>query len=319
VLSCIGSRWQQRERRISKQFIGNESNLFINEVKMKYLLAAMRPHQWLKNFFIFLPLIFGQKLLDIGLCLRILYVFVGFSLVASAIYLLNDIMDIEQDKLNPEKRNRPIASGKVTISKAAITALVLITAGLIGAFTLNKNCAYVIIIYIILNFLYMKFLKKVMIIDIFCVGAFFYIRILIGGLISGVELSNWIIICGVLLALFLALNKRRHDLGVFDKQGIAFSRYNPQLIDRMISIISSSVVMAYILYATDARTIERFGTNRLIYTVPFVFYGVLRYLYIVDTKRLGGDPARILIGDGKMQLNLALWLVASISVIYFKI
>lgn len=165
----------------------------------------------------------------------------------------------------------------------------------------------------------MKFLKNAVIIDVFCIGAFFYIRILIGGLIGGIELSNWIIMCTVLLALFLAFNKRRHDLDVSSKHRPVFEKYNQHFIDRMISVTSSSVVMSYALYVMDAKTIERFGTNHLFYTVPFIFYGVLRYLYIIDTKWWGGDPARILIGDYNMQLNLVLWIAVSIGVIYFKL
>lgn len=286
---------------------------------MRFLLIAMRPYQWLKNFFIFLPLVFGQRLLDLPLFLKTLYVFFAFSLVASSMYLINDILDIKQDRLHPEKRNRPIASGKIGILSSIILALILIIIGLTWSFILNKNCGFIFIVYIALNYLYMKLLKNAVIIDVFCIGAFFYLRILIGGTISGVELSNWIIMCTVLLALFLAFNKRRYDLEVSSKHRPVFSKYNQYFIDRMISVISSCVVMVYALYVMDPKTVERFKTNHLIYTIPFVLYGLLRYLYLIDTKWWGGDPAKILIGDYKMQLNLALWLTVCVGVIYFRL
>jgi 4-hydroxybenzoate polyprenyltransferase len=245
--------------------------------------------------------------------------FAAFSLIASAIYLVNDIIDLEQDRLHPQKSLRPFASGKISILNSYIMAVVLITSGLIGAFILDINCGFVCIIYIVLNYVYMKFLKNAVIIDVFCIGVFFYTRLLIGGMAIGAELSNWIIMCSVLLALFLAFNKRRYDFEVSDKNRPVLEKYNQYFIDRMISVISACVVMAYALYAMDAKTIERFGTTHMIYTVPFVFYGVLRYLYVMDNKWWGGDPAKILIGDYKMQLSLALWLGVSIGVIYFKL
>jgi 4-hydroxybenzoate polyprenyltransferase len=248
-----------------------------------------------------------------------LYMFAAFSLVASAVYLVNDIIDIKQDKLHPQKSKRPFASGKVGILNSYIMAAVLMTLGLVGAFILDKNCGVVSIIYVLLNFLYMKSFKNIVIIDVLCIGAFFYLRLLIGGITIGAELSNWIVICSVLLALFLAFNKRRYDFEVSNKNGLVLEKYNQYFIDRMITVTSASVIMAYTLYTIDARTIERFGTAHLIYTVPFVLYGVLRYLFVMDSECWGGDPARILLGDYKMQLSLALWLGVSIGVIYYKL
>jgi len=288
-------------------------------MNLRYLFTAMRPYQWLKNFFIFLPLVFGQKLMDLEVFLKTSGIFFAFSLAASAMYLINDILDREEDKLHPEKRNRPIASGKVNIYAAGLIAAALFLVSFIWTFALNAKCGFVLLAYLILNISYMKFLKNAVIIDVFCIGAFFYIRILAGGIISGVELSNWMIMCTVLLALFLAFNKRRYDLEVSKNHRLVFQKYNQYFIDRMISVVSTSVIMAYTLYVMDVQTIQRFGTNHLIYTVPFVYYGVLRYLYVIDTKWWGGDPAKILIGDYKMWLTVGLWLGSAIAVIYFKV
>ncbi len=286
---------------------------------MKHLFLALRPHQWLKNLLILLPLVFGQQLLNLSAFLKTVSIFFIFCLVSSAVYLINDIIDLESDKKHLTKKKRPLASGKITVFQAKTTAFILGIVGMVLSFILDMHAGWVIIVYIALNYTYMKTLKKAIIIDVFCIGAFFYLRILAGAITSNVVLSNWIIMCTVLLALFLAFNKRRYDLEVSKDSRTVFSKYSISFIDRMISVISASIVIVYTLYVMDASTIERFGTNHLIYTVPFVYYGVFRYLYLIDTKSLDGDPARILISDYKIQINLALWLIVSIAVIYFKV
>lgn len=286
---------------------------------MKHLFLALRPHQWLKNLLILLPLVFGQQLLNLSAFLKTVSIFFIFCLVSSAVYLINDIIDLESDKKHLTKKKRPLASGKITVFQAKTTAFILGIVGMVLSFILDMHAGWVIIVYIALNYTYMKTLKKAIIIDVFCIGAFFYLRILAGAITSNVVLSNWIIMCTVLLALFLVFNKRRYDLEVSKDSRAVFSKYSVSFIDRMISVISTSIVIVYTLYVMDASTIERFGTNHLIYTVPFVYYGVFRYLYLIDTKSLDGDPARILISDYKIQINLALWLIVSIAVIYFKV
>ena len=286
---------------------------------MKYLLLSMRPHQWTKNLFIFLPLIFGQQLFNFEAFLKTFFMFFLFTLAASAIYLINDIVDLENDKKHYEKCLRPLASGKITIFQAKVFAIIFGSMSIILSILLDTYAGLTIIIYIALNYLYMKVLKNAVIIDVFCIGAFFYFRILAGSITTDVVLSNWIILCTVLIALFLAFNKRRYDLKVSKNNSLIYTKYSRYFIDRMISIISSSIVIAYTLYAMDANTIARFGTNHLIYTVPFVYYGLFRYLYLVDRKGSGGDPARILLKDFKTSLNLVLWIIMCVVVIYFNL
>ena len=286
---------------------------------MKYLLLSMRPHQWTKNLFIFLPLIFGQQLFNFEAFLKTFFMFFLFTLAASAIYLINDIVDLENDKQHQEKCHRPLASGKITVSQAKVAAFILSGISIPLSFLLNIYAGCVIVIYIALNYVYMKILKNAVIIDVFCIGAFFYFRILAGSIATDIMLSNWIILCTVLIALFLAFNKRRYDLKVSKSGSLIYTKYSRYFIDRMISIISSSIVIAYTLYSMDSKTIEKFETAHLIYTVPFVYYGLFRYLYLVDKKGTGGDPARILLKDYKMSLNIVLWIIMCIVIIYFKL
>ena len=286
---------------------------------VKNLFLAMRPHQWAKGIFIFLPIVFGGQLFDLPVFLRTFYMFVLFSLMASAMYLVNDIIDLEEDRQHPEKRNRALASGKITVLQAKITAAALVLIAVPGSFFLNIHGGYLILVYLSANYLYMRYLKHAVIIDVFCIGLFFYLRILAGGIASDVVLSNWIIMCTVLLALFLGFNKRRYDLEYSKGDRPVLEKYNISFIDRMISVIASSLIVAYTLYVMDAATIARFQTDNLIYSVPFVYYGIFRYIYLMETKWFGGDPARIMFRDYKIQITMALWLAVCIAVIYFKI
>lgn len=286
---------------------------------LKYIFKAMRPHQWLKNSFILLPLVFGQQLFNMGPLLNTFYILIFFSLVSSSIYMLNDIIDIDEDRQHPEKSKRPLASGKLTTTQAKIAAFVLLAISLPGSFLVNPYAGIVVLLYIFLNYLYSQYLKHAVIIDVFCIGAFFYLRILLGSITGDVALSNWIVICTFLLALFLGFNKRRYDIEFSKKTRPVFSKYNKYFIDRMISVISSSIVVTYALYAMDPATRERFGTDHLIISIPFVYYGIFRYLYLMDMKWFGGDPANVLVRDYKMIINMSLWLSVSIGVIYFKL
>ncbi len=285
---------------------------------MKYLLLSMRPHQWAKGVFIFFPLIFGQKLLDPQAFLNTLAAFFYFAFAASAMYLINDISDVAEDRNHPEKQHRPLAAGKITVKQAVILAATLIIISFIWSFLQNALAFYIIVFYIILNFVYTKFLKHCVIIDIFCIGAFFYLRILLGGVAANIVLSNWLIMCTILLALFIGFNKRRYDLEYSKNPKLVFSKYNISFLDRMISIIGSCLILSYSFYVINPETIEHFGTKNLIYSIPFAYYGVFRYMYLIDSKWFGGDPAKIVLGDYKIQLTVFLWLLTCSFVIYVK-
>lgn len=288
---------------------------------MGYLFFALRPKQWIKNLFMFLPLVFGKKLFIFPVNLKAVIAFSLFSMTAGVAYLINDIMDFEKDKLHPAKSLRPIAAGKISMKKAAIAACILGFLCVILSFILDVYFGWVIAAYLIFNFIYTKILKEIVIIDVFCIGGFFLLRIIAGGIIAEVEISHWIIFMTVFLALFLGFNKRRQELEILEGKPAfhrsVLARYSTYFIDQMIIVITSSIVVTYILYTVDSRTVSVFRTKHLIYSIPFVYYGIFRYLYLIHKRGSDGDPTRVLFSDGKLQLNLVLWIVVCIAVIYF--
>ncbi|MCF7908129.1 MAG: decaprenyl-phosphate phosphoribosyltransferase [Candidatus Omnitrophica bacterium] len=290
---------------------------------MKNFLYSIRPRQWIKNSFILLPLIFGKKLFSYPANLDAVIAMVLFSMTSGAVYLFNDLIDVRNDRVHPLKKFRPIASGKLSIANALIAAIILSFLSIGLAFVLNRYLGLVMLIYLLFNLIYTKVLKNFVIVDVFCVGGFFLLRIIAGSVATGIEMSHWIILMTVLLALFLGFIKRRQELIILQKKAVlhrkVLSKYSVYFIDQMIAVLTSSMVVIYMLYTVDTRTINAFGSNHLMYSLPFVYYGIFRYLYIIHQRFKHGDPTRILFADLKLQLNLALWCIVCILVIYFGI
>lgn len=290
---------------------------------MENLLKAMRINQWVKNLIIFMPLVFGQKFFEFPVNLKVLIAFFLFSFMTSAVYITNDLIDVKEDSLHPFKKYRPIPHGKISIGKAKGFVLVLAVISTSLGCLLNFKFGFLLVGYLLLNLVYSLFLKKLVIIDIFCVGLFFLIRIIAGTVITNVEYSYWMIFMLFLLAMFLGFNKRRQEV-VLAKENAASQRhvltkYDPYFIDQMIAVTTSSIVVAYMLYTVDERTVSEFGTNHLIYSIPFVYYGIFRYLYVVHMKNMGEDPTSVVIKDLPMQANILIWFIICLLVIYFKI
>ena len=287
---------------------------------MKYLLISMRFKQWIKNMFIFLPLIFGKKLFVYPANMKTVLAFFLFSIAASAVYLINDIIDYEKDKAHPTKKKRPIASGELNQTKAAIASIILCAIAVVASYFLDKNFCVIIFVYLTANLFYSKILKEAVIIDVFCVSVFFLLRVVAGGIVAETEISHWLIIMTALIALFLGLNKRRQELLISPEEPearrVVLDKYSTYFIDQMIAVITSSVVIAYMLYTVDERTVSVFGTKNLIYSVPFVYYGIFRYLYLIHKANEDGDPTRMFLSDVKMQLNVVLWFIVCAMVIY---
>ncbi|HQO58811.1 MAG TPA: decaprenyl-phosphate phosphoribosyltransferase [Candidatus Omnitrophota bacterium] len=281
------------------------------------IFKALRPHQWVKSAFVFLPLIFGSKLFEPQAFLKTLGMSVVFALASSAVYLLNDIYDLEEDKKHPDKCTRPLAAGLMTGRQAVLLIMALSAVSLSCAYFLNSRAAGILLVYFFLNLVYSRYLKRIVIIDVFCIGVFYYLRIAAGGIVSEVSLSSWILICSVLLALFIGFNKRKYDLDFGPQNNGGGDTYTRYYIDRMISIIASSLIMSYALYVMDKETVAKFHTQALIYTVPLAYYGIFRYIYLVDMRLLGGDPVRILWKDHVLKLTVLLWLIVCAAVIYF--
>jgi len=280
----------------------------------------LRPKQWVKNLFILLPLIFGQKLFSFPENLRAVFVFGIFSLASSAGYILNDIFDRNYDRTHPVKRLRPVASGKVSVQSAWIICVLLAFSSIGLSFGLGWDVALVLLTYMGANLLYTLFFKRLVLIDVFCLALFTCLRIVAGTVVTGVIYSHWMIIMAVLLALFLGFQKRRNELGNQEETGTVtrpvLYKYSQHFIDQVVSVLTSSIVVTYMLYTFDKGTVDKIGSTHLMYSIPFVYYGVFRYLYIIHKLGFGEDPTVILFIDRMTQLNLLLWLIVCTSVIY---
>jgi 4-hydroxybenzoate polyprenyltransferase len=277
----------------------------------------MRPHQWIKNGFVFLGLVFGHGWEDASLVADVLALFAAFCLVSSAVYVMNDIADRDADRLHPVKRSRPIAQGEVGVGRAIALCIGLGLAGLALAATVSLSALLIVAAYVGLNFAYSAGLKHVAILDVFLIAGGFMLRILAGTMGVGIAPSKWLLLCGLMLTLFLGFCKRRAELiAVTDNgnangataQRAALDGYSKPLLDRLIAVSVAGAAIGYALYTVDADTIALHGTDRLILTLPFVLYGLFRYLQVVYSKGGGGDPAWEMLRDPHLIAATAGWL-----------
>jgi 4-hydroxybenzoate polyprenyltransferase len=285
------------------------------------LLAAMRPRQWTKNLLVFAGLIFSRSVHDPVLVGRSTAAFVLFCLLSGGIYLINDVVDADRDRNHPQKRHRPIASGRLTAPVALAVGIALLAGASLAAFLLSTGFGVVAVAYAALLSAYSAGLKHVVIVDTLIIAAGFVLRALAGVVVLDVELSNWLILCTILLALFLTFGKRRHELlaleeGAADHRPI-LEEYSPQLLDQMIAVVTASTLMAYALYTMAPETQAKLGTARLPLTIPFVLYGIFRYLYLLYRRDLGGNPSELFLTDRALLLAVGLWGATVIVVLYF--
>jgi len=283
------------------------------------IVVSLRPRQWVKNLFVFGGLVFAQRLFTASMwpALAAFAIFCGLS---GAIYLLNDVADRDKDRLHPRKRERPIASGLLTVPAALASAAVLILAGLGAAVALSPRFAGVALAYVVLLSLYSVVLKHVVIVDVLTVAIGFVLRAVGGALAIGVEISGWLLICTILIALFLALGKRRHEYltleGDAARHRPILAEYSAGLLDQMIAVVTASTVTAYALYTMSPETVAKFHTHLLPVTLPFVLYGIFRYLYLLYRRQLGGNPSELFLNDRALLLNTIGWIVAILLIIY---
>jgi 4-hydroxybenzoate polyprenyltransferase len=284
------------------------------------LLLSLRPSQWTKNLIIFGPLIFGQRLLDPVAVAYSVAAFAIFCALSGVVYLLNDVADREADRRHPIKRHRPIASGAVPVPAALTTALVISIAALGAAFWLRPAFGVLGAVYLVLLALYSGALKHRVIIDVLTIAIGFVLRAAAGAVAIDVHISHWLFIVTILGALFLALSKRRHELVLLADGATGHRRilleYSPYLLDQMISVVTASTLVAYAVYTVSPETIVKFGTDKLSWTLPFLLYGIFRYLYLVHQREGGGSPSEMLLNDRPLLLCVALWAVAVAIIIY---
>jgi 4-hydroxybenzoate polyprenyltransferase len=279
-------------------------------------LRLLRPHQWIKNGFVFIGLLFGHGWSDPDKVALAVSAFAGFCLVSSAIYVFNDLIDREQDRLHPDKCRRPLASGTVGVPAALALLTLCAATGLGIAFAQGPVQAVIFGAYLLINTAYTLGLKRVVILDVFIIAAGFMLRILAGTSGIDIEPSHWLLLCGLLLTLFLGFAKRRAELNALAEDSASHRKvlehYSPELLDQMISVVVAGVLVAYSLYTVAPETVRLHGTPHLIYTVPFVLYGMFRYLFLLHRRGGGGDPALELIGDRHLLGAAAGWLLTTL-------
>ena len=284
------------------------------------LIVSVRPGEWTKNLFVFAAVLFGQRLADPVAVGRATAAFVIFCALAGVVYLVNDVADRDRDRQHPRKRDRPIASGALSVSTALTAAGLLGIGALAWAWWMGRDFGLVATAYVLLLVLYSGPLKHIVIIDVLTIAIGFVLRVVAGAVAIGVPISQWLLICTILLALFLGLSKRRHEIVLLADGATGHRRilqeYSPYLLDQMIGVVTASTLMAYILYATSHETAEKFGTSLLGLTIPFPLYGIFRYLYLVHRKEGGGSPAELLLNDRPLLACVALWAVAVVVIIY---
>ena len=288
---------------------------------MAAILTLMRPKQWTKNLIVFAGLIFAHDLFDPQLALRAALAFVLFCLASSAVYIFNDILDRDRDRHHPTKRLRPIASVQVSVPRATVWLVALALASLSLAWVLQAAFASVLSTYLLLMLLYSMVLKQMVILDVMTVAAGFVLRAVGGAVAIEVYISPWLIVCTILLALFLALSKRRAEITSLQTDAAQAHRpllaeYNVAMLDQMMSVVTASTVVSYCLYTMWPETVDKFGTQNLILSVPFVLYGIFRYLYIVYRRGEGGSPEAVLLSDVPLIVSLALWIAAVVLIVY---
>ena len=285
------------------------------------VLKILRPHQWVKNTFIFIPLFFGGSLFDMADWTSSLVAFVAFSFAASAIYSINDIVDVEADKKHPKKCKRPIAAGLVSKRQASLLAIILAIAALALPFLLNNwMLSVVIALYLAMNLCYCIRLKHYAIIDVCLVALGFVMRIVAGGVATDIVLSRWIVMMTFLLTLFLSFAKRRDDVLIMNETGMAprknTSRYNLTFINQAITITGGVMVVCYIMYTVSPEVIERFNSPNLYMTSFFVILGLLRYIQLTVVDERSGEPTRLVLSDRLIQLIIAGWIISFAIIIY---
>jgi len=297
----------------------------LNDSQSSGQLAAIirlaRPHQWIKNALVLAALVFGQRLFVFHDVVLAVIAVVAFCALSSAGYVLNDITDRDADRLNPAKCERPLARGDLTVAAASRAALSLAAIATVLSIVLGRAFVGIALLYVALQLGYSLWAKHQVIIDVIAVALGFVLRAFAGGVAIDVEVSPWLVFITFVLALFLVLARRRHELIALGDGAIAhrsaLSQYSVRLVDQMISIVAGATLVSYMIYTASAEVEAKLGTRHLYLTVPFVAFGILRYLYLIDERNEGGDPASALLHDRPLMLAVALWILTDIALLYF--
>lgn len=297
-------------------------------MRLPATLRALRPQQWVKNVFVLAAVAFARADMsvehepDFGDVFRSLYAFAAFCLGASAIYLVNDVLDVESDRAHPTKRNRPIAAGEVKVPTALALSAACVAASLGLAWIADPAVLLIAGCYIALNFGYSVRLKHIVLVDVFCIAAGFMFRVEAGARAAHADVSHWLMLCTLFLSLFLALCKRKAEIDLLgDERGshrANLTQYTPEFLNQMVTALAACTIVCYTMYTVSDETEAKFGPgHKLIYTVPFVVFGLARYLLLVSQQRGGGNPTRMLLGgDAIFVANALAWAAVTAAVVY---
>ncbi len=296
------------------------------------VLRSMRINQWTKNLVLFAGLVFTLKVFEPQFLLAAIAGFFAFSLAVSGVYLLNDVLDVERDRLHPEKRHRAVASGQLPIGAAVGASIALLALGLGGCFLLGPRFGASAVAYVALTLCYSLFFKQIVLLDVVSIALGFVLRATAGvellrdrapGGPGSIELSPWLLVCAFFLALFLAIGKRRHELSVLEgdasRHRPSLGGYTAKLLDQLVAVVTSATVLAYSVYTIAPETLAKFDQRPLYLTIPFVLYGIFRYLYLMYAKEEGGNPSEHLYRDRATLVNVILWCVAVIAILAWPI
>ena len=283
-----------------------------------HILLLLRPKQWTKNLLLFAGLIFSMNLFQLTLLYQSLIAFISFCLLSSCVYIINDMVDIEEDRQHPKKQHRPLAAGKVGLKQAIAVLTVLLIISLYLAWSVNTLLLLLGVVFFALCLAYSLWFKYMVILDVFAIALGFLLRAVAGGVAINVDISPWFLVCTLLLSLFLALTKRRQESINLESNGTlhrkVLEHYPIQYLDQLISIVTAATILAYSLYTFTAS-----NSNLFMLTIPFVIYGIFRYLYLVHKEQLGENPEEILLQDKPTIINISLWVLLSIFILYMEI
>lgn len=286
-------------------------------------VQLMRPWQWHKNTVVFAALIFSKHLFVVAALVKVTLAFLAFCLVASGAYVMNDIRDCERDRQHPLKSRRPLPSGRMSRSAAAGLSVVLVTGGVCGAAALGWGFAALVALYFLLQVAYTFQLKEVVILDVMAIASGFVLRAIAGGVVIHVPVSPWLVICTFLLMTFLGFAKRRHELVLLEGRATehreSLREYSPYFLDQMIAVVTASTVVAYAIYTASPEVIQKLGTDKLYLTIPFVLFGIFRYLYLVHQREEGGNPAQLLLDDSPLLIDCLLWIATATALVYLEL
>lgn len=293
----------------------NDTTITIQKPSIKDYIKLMRPKQYIKNLFVVAALIFSNKILDVNAVFQTIIAFISFCLISSAVYVLNDIVDIEKDKLHPKKCKRPLASGVINKSNAIILLIILVVASISISLTVKTGLAFILIIYLFNNLLYSFKIKNIVLLDVFSIAFGFILRVCAGSIAIGVTLSNWIILCTFFLSLYLGLGKRKKEIATLkDNAGEhrkILKEYNDEIINQMMTVVLSSTIVCYALYSTSNKS-----NPNMIFTTIFVVYGILRYNYVITTSD-EGNPTDVVLKDTSLQISVLVWALSCLLIIIF--